>query len=78
MANQYIQVINNIIQFDNGTYRVDPTQENGIPVIIVSKISDSTVQACKIYGTVIYWLLPIAQITITAAPFGNGMKVTIT
>lgn len=30
------------------------------------------------YGTVVYYLVPLAQVTVAATPFGNGMKVTIT
>lgn len=78
MANQYIQIVNNIIQFDNAVYRLSADQENGMDVLILSKLSDSAIIACKIYGMIIYYLIPIAQVTLSAAPFGNGMKVTIT
>lgn len=77
MANQYVQIQNNIIQFDNAVYGVSANQENGIPLVVISKLADSTVIACKIYnGTIIYWMLPVAQITIAA--FLTGIKITIT
>lgn len=78
MAAQYIQIVNNLIQFDNTVYRLGADAENGVPVLILSKLSDSTVIGCKIYGSVVYYLVPLAQVTVAATPFGNGMKVTIT